>query len=31
MAEAAARFYSSLLPDRRIERITHAPVDTPYG
>ncbi|MDB6132838.1 MAG: hypothetical protein JWM59_1081 [Verrucomicrobiales bacterium] len=28
-AEEAARFYVSLLPDSRIDRVTHSPVDTP--
>ena len=28
-AEAAARFYVSLFPDSRIERVVHAPTDTP--
>ncbi|WP_136246951.1 VOC family protein [Halomonas borealis] len=28
-AEAAARFYVSVFPDSRIERVVHAPVDTP--
>src|SRR6476646_4268197 len=30
-AEAAARFYVSLLPDSRIERIQKNPVDGPAG
>jgi predicted 3-demethylubiquinone-9 3-methyltransferase (glyoxalase superfamily) len=30
-AEEAARFYVSLLPNSRIERILHSPVDTPGG
>jgi hypothetical protein len=30
-AEQAARFYVSLLPDSRIERVTRAPADTPSG
>src|SRR5690349_7683217 len=30
-AEQAARFYVSLLPDSRIERINRSPVDTPSG
>ena len=30
-AEDAARFYVSLLPDSRIERITRSPADTPSG
>ena len=30
-AENAARFYVSLLPDSRIERVTRAPADTPSG
>ncbi|RYD35292.1 MAG: VOC family protein [Verrucomicrobiaceae bacterium] len=30
-AEEAARFYVSLLPDSRIDRVTHSPVDTPGG
>lgn len=30
-AEEAARFYVSLLPDSRIDRITRSPVDTPGG
>lgn len=28
-AEEAARFYVSLLPDSRIDRVTHSPLDTP--
>lgn len=28
-AEEAARFYVSLLPDSRIDRVTRSPVDTP--
>jgi predicted 3-demethylubiquinone-9 3-methyltransferase (glyoxalase superfamily) len=28
-AEEAARFYVSLLPDSRIDRVLHSPVDTP--
>ncbi|MDN3556823.1 VOC family protein [Halomonas maura] len=28
-AEDAARFYVSLFPDSRIERVVHAPTDTP--
>jgi predicted 3-demethylubiquinone-9 3-methyltransferase (glyoxalase superfamily) len=28
-AEEAARFYVSLLPDSRIDRVTHSPVATP--
>jgi predicted 3-demethylubiquinone-9 3-methyltransferase (glyoxalase superfamily) len=30
-AEEAARFYVSLLPNSRLERITRAPADTPSG
>src|SRR5262249_19797649 len=30
-AEDAARFYVSLLPDSRIERMTPSPADTPSG
>jgi predicted 3-demethylubiquinone-9 3-methyltransferase (glyoxalase superfamily) len=30
-AEAAARFYASLLPDSRVERVTTLPADTPSG
>jgi predicted 3-demethylubiquinone-9 3-methyltransferase (glyoxalase superfamily) len=30
-AEEAARFYVSLLPDSRIERVTRAPADNPSG
>ena len=30
-AEEAARFYVSLLPDSRIDRVTHSPMDTPGG
>src|SRR4051794_33524214 len=30
-AEQAARFYVSLLPDSRIERINRSPVETPSG
>ena len=30
-AENAARFYASLLPDSRIEKVTRAPVETPSG
>ena len=30
-AEEAARFYVSLLPDSRIDRVTRSPVDTPSG
>jgi predicted 3-demethylubiquinone-9 3-methyltransferase (glyoxalase superfamily) len=30
-AEAAARFYTSLFPDSRIDRITMIPSDTPSG
>ena len=30
-AEEAARFYVSLLPDSRIDRVTHSPIDTPGG
>ena len=30
-AEQAARFYVSLLPDSRIERINRAPADSPSG
>ena len=29
--EEAARFYVSLLPDSRIDRVTHSPMDTPGG
>ncbi|HWL53638.1 MAG TPA: VOC family protein [Chthoniobacteraceae bacterium] len=29
LAEEAARFYVSLLPDSRIDRITHSPMDAP--
>jgi predicted 3-demethylubiquinone-9 3-methyltransferase (glyoxalase superfamily) len=29
--ENAARFYVSLLPDSRIEKVTRAPADTPSG
>src|SRR6478752_6248794 len=28
-AEAAARLYTSLVPDSRIERVLHAPADNP--
>ena len=31
LAEEAARFYVSLLPDSRIDRVTHSPMDTPGG
>jgi predicted 3-demethylubiquinone-9 3-methyltransferase (glyoxalase superfamily) len=31
VAEEATRFYTSLLPDSRIERVNHAPTDTPSG
>jgi predicted 3-demethylubiquinone-9 3-methyltransferase (glyoxalase superfamily) len=30
-AEHAARFYASLFPDSRIDRVTRAPADTPSG
>jgi len=30
-AEEAARFYVSLLPDSRIDLVTHSPMDTPGG
>lgn len=30
-AEAAARFYVSLLPDSRIERVQRNPTDGPAG
>ncbi|MEL6138282.1 MAG: VOC family protein [Cyanobacteria bacterium J06628_6] len=30
-AEAAARFYVSLLPDSRIDRVLKSPADTPSG
>ncbi len=30
-AEEAARFYTSLLPDSRIERVWRSPADTPSG
>src|SRR5436189_3304055 len=30
-AEEAARFYVSLFPDSRIERVTRSPADTPSG
>ena len=30
-AEEAARFYVSLLPDSRIDRVTRSPMDTPSG
>src|SRR5262245_33981033 len=30
-AEPAARFYVSLLPDSRIDRVTRSPADTPSG
>ena len=30
-AEEAARFYVSLLPDSRIDRVTRSPLDTPSG
>jgi predicted 3-demethylubiquinone-9 3-methyltransferase (glyoxalase superfamily) len=30
-AEEAARFYVSLLPDSRIDRVTRSPIDTPSG
>ena len=30
-AEEAARFYVSLLPDSRIDRVTHSPMDTQGG
>src|SRR6516162_4256662 len=31
LAEAAARFYVSLLPDSHIDRVMHSPSDTPSG
>ena len=30
-AEEAARFYTSLLPDSRIDRVLRSPIDTPSG
>jgi predicted 3-demethylubiquinone-9 3-methyltransferase (glyoxalase superfamily) len=30
-AEEAARFYTSILPDSRIEKVQRAPADTPSG
>jgi predicted 3-demethylubiquinone-9 3-methyltransferase (glyoxalase superfamily) len=30
-AEEAARFYSSVFPDSRVDRVTPLPVDTPSG
>jgi predicted 3-demethylubiquinone-9 3-methyltransferase (glyoxalase superfamily) len=30
-AEEAARFYVSLLPDSRIDRVIHSPMETPGG
>ena len=30
-AEQAARYYVSLLPDSRIDRVVHSPADTPSG
>ena len=30
-AEEAARFYVSLLPDSRIDRVNRSPIDTPSG
>ena len=30
-AEEASRFYVSLLPDSRIDRVIHSPMDTPGG
>ena len=30
-AEEAARFYITLLPDSRIDRVMHSPIDTPGG
>lgn len=30
-AEEAARFYVSLLPDSRIDRVVHSPMETPGG
>jgi predicted 3-demethylubiquinone-9 3-methyltransferase (glyoxalase superfamily) len=30
-AEEAARFYASVFPDSRVERVTMIPVDTPSG
>jgi predicted 3-demethylubiquinone-9 3-methyltransferase (glyoxalase superfamily) len=30
-AEQAARFYVSLLPDSRVDRVTRSPADTPSG
>ena len=30
-AEEAARFYASLLPDSRVERVTTLPAETPSG
>jgi predicted 3-demethylubiquinone-9 3-methyltransferase (glyoxalase superfamily) len=31
MAEEAARFYASLLPDSRVDKVHHAPADYPSG
>ncbi len=31
VAEDAVRFYTLLLPDSRVGRVTHAPADTPAG
>src|SRR3954447_18104969 len=30
-AEQAAKFYVSLLPDSRVEKVTRSPADTPSG
>ena len=30
-AEEAARFYASVFPDSRVDRVTPLPVDTPAG
>ena len=30
-AEEAARFYASIFPDSRVERVTAIPADTPSG
>lgn len=30
-AEAAARFYASIFPDSRVDRVTPLPIDTPSG
>ena len=30
-AEEAARFYASVFPDSRVERVTALPADTPSG